>query len=164
MWPYHYAGSLAAWYPHQQYSQWLINPSALAIRLGMPALLADGISAGVLIISVQHRFTGSVVGGASFAGLLAVATSLHANPHEAALLLPALFFVMTTVGEPLPWRTRVVAIAYALGGISIFRWFISFDPITLLVAFGTLSYLAVRLVYPRAGDAHVLIPKPLEIT
>jgi Glycosyltransferase family 87 len=157
-WPYHYAVSLFTWYPHQQYSQWLINPSALAIRLGMPALFADGISAGLLIVWCRIVTRVSLLEAASFAGLLAVATSLHANPHEAALLLPAIFYVMTNVAEP--WRTRIVAIAYAIGGISILRWFIAFDPVTLLVAIGTISYLVIRLVHPHAGGVRVLTPKP----
>ncbi len=146
MWPVHYAASLSAWYPHQQYSQWLINPSALAIRLGLPALLANGLSAVMLIVWCTIVVRVSLLEAASFAGLLAVATSLHSNPHEAALLLPAIFYVMTNVREP--WRTRIVGIAYAIGGVSIFRWFIEFDPVTLLVALGAFFYLALRLVYP----------------
>lgn len=159
MWPYHYAVSLSAWYPHQQYSQWLTNPSALAIRLGVPTLFADGVSAVVLLVWCGIAARAPLFEAASFAGLFAVATSLHANPHEAALLLPAIFYVMTNVSEP--WRTRIIAITYAIGGISIFRWFIAFDPVTIVVALGAFFYLAFRLVRPSAGDAHALVAKPL---
>jgi hypothetical protein len=83
--------------------------------------------------------------------LVAVATSLHSNPHDAALLIPALFFIMTNVAEP--WRTRLVAVANAIGGISIFRWFIQFDPVSLIVAVGAVSYLTLRVLSLRTGRA-----------
>lgn len=149
-WPHYYVASLSAWYPHQQYSQWLINTSALVIRLGVPTILANALSAAMLLVWCLIALRVSILEAASFAGLFAIATSLHSNPHEAALLVPALFFIMTNVAEP--WRTRLVAVAYAIGGISIFRWFVEFDPVALLVAVGAVSYLTFRLLYPGAGS------------
>lgn len=149
-WPYHYVASLSGWYPHQQYSQWLINTSALVIRMGAPAILANGFSVAMLLVWCAIAVRVPMLEAASFAGLMAIATSLHSNPHEAALLVPALFFIMTNVAEP--WRTRLVAVAYAIGGISIFRWFIELDPVALLVAVGAVSYLTYRLLYPGTGS------------
>jgi hypothetical protein len=157
-WPSHYASSLLAWYPHQQYSQWLISTSALAIRLGLPALAANGMCVVLLLLWCVVAARVSPLEAASFAGLLAVATSAHANPHEAALLLPAILYVMTTAREP--WRTRIVAVAYVIGGLSIFRWFISFDPVALLVALGSLSYVAFQLTYGNPGRGSRRSKKP----
>lgn len=149
-WPYSYLTSLSAWYPHQQYSQWLISTSALIIRLGAPALFANGLCAAMLLLWCAIAIRVRLLEAASSAGLFAVATSLHSNPHDAALLIPALFFIMTNVAEP--WRTWLVATAYAIGGISIFRWFIEFDPVSILVAVGAVSYLAFRLLLPGTGN------------
>jgi hypothetical protein len=148
LWPYHYVAFMLAYYPHQQYSQFLISSSALAIRLGVPVLLANGVSAALLLTWCSITVRVSQLEAASFAGLIAVATSLHANPHEAALLIPSVFYVMTRVNEP--WRTVIVAVAYGTATISVyFRAFIApFDPVTLLVALSTLCYLAYRLWHP----------------
>lgn len=145
-WPYHYATSMLAYYPHQDFAKGIISISGLAMRLGLPRLIANGICALVLVLWCIIAARVPLLEAGSSAGLIAVATSPHANPYEAALLVPAIFFVMTRVAEP--WRTRLVAIAYVVSGISIVRWFVPFDPVTVLVAAGTFGYLAFRLTPP----------------
>ena len=129
----------------------MIGASALAIRLGAPVLVGNGISILFLLFWCAIVPRVSALEAASFAGLFAVATSLHANPYEAALLAPAMFWVMTNVREPL--RTWIVAIAYGVGGLSVFRWYIAFDPMAVIVALGAVSYLVFRMVSPSSSGS-----------
>jgi Glycosyltransferase family 87 len=145
-WPHHYATFLYAYYPHQALAERMIGTSALATRLGAPALLANAICAALLLAWCIIVIRVTMIEAASFAGLLAIAISPHAFSYEAALLVPSLFYIMTKVREP--WRTRIIAIAYVTGGISILWLVINFDPLALLVSLGALCYLAVRLMYP----------------
>ena len=145
-WPMNYAAALSAWYPHQQYSQWLISVPALLSRIGLPLWLATALGVGMLGAWCFTALRASALEAASFAGLFAVATSAHANPHEAALVVPALFYVATRISDP--WRIRIICLAYAIGGSSVVRWMINFDPVSLLLAVGALCYLVLRL--PRA--------------
>jgi Glycosyltransferase family 87 len=143
MWPYHYAMSMLAYYPHQDFSFWFIGVSTLASRMGAPTLIASGLTAALLLVWCTIAARVSMLEAASSAGLIAVATSPHANPYEAALLAPALFYVMTRLAEP--WRTRIIATVYIAGGASVVRWFVPFDPMAIVVALGTLGYLAFRI-------------------
>jgi Glycosyltransferase family 87 len=143
MWPYHLSAYLSAYYPHQLYSQFLINISAVAIRSGAPVLLANGMCAALVLLWCVIAVRVSALEAASFAGLVAVATSPHANPHEAALLIPSIFYVMTNVSEP--WRTWIVSSTYVLGvSIMLLVWPNGLAPLVFTVAFGLLSYLASR--------------------
>jgi hypothetical protein len=149
LWPYHFLTYLYAYYPHQRYPEFLINVSALAMRLGLPMVLANGISAVLLLAWCGIAVRVSLLEAASFAGLFAVATSTHANPHEAALLLPSIFYIIAKVAEP--WRTWIVVIAYLAAFIANSNDVIllahGFGPLVLLIFFGALFYLGVRLTY-----------------
>ena len=153
MWPYHYrCTTLYTYYPHQQYPQNPINVSALAMRLGLPMLFANLISVVLLLAWCSIAIRVSLLEAASFAGLFAIATSTHANPHEAALALPSLFYIMKSVGEP--WRTRIVAGAYVAACISNYLRVVAhgFEPLVFLILFGALLYLGVRLRHPGAHN------------
>jgi hypothetical protein len=149
LWPYHYLTYLYAYYPHQRYPEFLVNASALVMRLGLPALVANGTSVALLLAWCVTAVRVSLLEAASFAGLFAVATSTHANPHEAALLLPAIFYIMTNATEP--WRTWIVAVAYVAAFISNSNDVIvlahGFGPLVLMISLGALLYLGVRLKY-----------------
>lgn len=148
LWPYHYAASMLAYYPHQDFAKGVISISGLTMRLGLPRLIANGICAVVILLWCIIAVRVPLLEAASLAGLVVVATSPHANPYEAALLAPAIFFVITNVAEP--WRTRIIVTAYVISGISIMRWFVSFDPVTILVVVSMLGYLAFRFAFPPA--------------
>jgi hypothetical protein len=152
MWPYHFAAYLYAYYPHQQYPETLINASALAMRLGLPMLFANGISVVLLLAWCSIAVRVSMLEAASFAGLFAIATSTHANPHEAALALPSIFYIMKNVAEP--WRTRIVAGAYVTACISNYLRVSArgFEPLVFLILFGALFYLRMRLRHPGAHN------------
>ena len=125
----------------------------MALRLGLPTLFANGISVVLLLAWCSIAVRVSLLEAASFAGLFAIVTSTHANPHEAALAVPSIFYIMTNVSEP--WRTRIVAVAYVTAYIS--NWVRvpahGFEPLVFLILFGALAYLSVRLTYPGAHDS-----------
>jgi hypothetical protein len=152
MWPYHYLTNLYTYYPHQQYPQNLINASALTMRLGLPMLFANLISVVLLLAWCSIAIRVSLLEAASLAGLFAIATSTHANPHEAALALPSLFYIMKNVGEP--WRTRIVAGAYVAACISNYLRVVArgFEPLVFLILFGALLYLGMRLLHSSARN------------
>ncbi|HEY1746926.1 MAG TPA: hypothetical protein VGG11_09220, partial [Xanthobacteraceae bacterium] len=54
---------------------------------------------------------------ASMASVLGIATSLHAWPYEATLLLPAVFFAMANATEP--WRTRAIVASYVVAALAL---------------------------------------------
>lgn len=143
-WPQSYAASMHAYYPNQPHSPNLISLSGIATHFGLPVLLGTAMDVLLLAFWCLTVPKVSLLEAASFAGLFAVATSFHANPHEAALLIPAVFYVTTNVVEP--WRTWIIVVAYLTAGpISYLRLYIGFAPVALVCAIGAISYVALRL-------------------
>jgi hypothetical protein len=54
----------------------------------------------------------SALEATSMAGLVGLAAGPYAWPCDAAVALPAIFFVIKTVAEP--WRTRIIVGAFAI--------------------------------------------------
>lgn len=72
---------------------------------------------------------------ANVAPLVTLAVSPHAWPYDAALLIPSLCYMMTSLGEP--WRTRLAVAAYAIAVLPLLH----FDPLAILVLGGTAFWI-----------------------
>jgi hypothetical protein len=164
IWPYHYAASMYAYYLHPEQPAMLIGTSSLLNRLGIPLFAAGGLSLALLLVWCFVAVRVPLLEAASLAGLVAVATSAHANPHDAALLVPSLFYLMTIVSEP--ERTSIVAIAYVGAWVSGYVRVAArgFEPLVFLVTIGMLSYLVVRLTHPVARGLPSRRPEPFRST
>ena len=107
--------------------------SSVAFALGL-ALLAGGLA--------WLRVRGaSLAKAASLAGAIAVATSPHAWPYDAAIALPALFWV--AANEPEPGRTRGIVWAYAIAPMWLAAHWLGFDPFAIVVIGGA-GWLVAR--------------------
>jgi hypothetical protein len=76
------------------------------------------------------------------AGLVGLAASPHAWPYDAAVALPAAFWVMTTVAEP--WRTRIIVGAFAVAPLWLASNVIHFDLLALVIVGGAIAWLSLR--------------------
>lgn len=148
-WPAHYAALLRWYYPVEfaHYGKWAIGSIGLLLHLGIPQTVATPSALAIGIAGCVALARVSMLEAVSMTGMLAIATSAHALPYEAALLVPALFYVMTHVSEPL--RTRIIVIAYATAGLSILRWRIDFDPISIVVVAAAVAWILYRSRFAR---------------
>jgi hypothetical protein len=88
-------------------------------------LLSAGASGALAAVAALAVFAGTIpllirrplLEAASMASVLGIATSLHAWPYEATLLLPAVFFAMANATEP--WRTRVIVASYVVAALAL---------------------------------------------
>jgi hypothetical protein len=76
---------------------------------------------------------------ASLTGAIAVASSPHAWPYDAAIALPALFWVASKGEEP--GRTRGIVIAYAVAPLWLASHALGVDPFAIVVIGGTAGLL-----------------------
>lgn len=74
------------------------------------------------------------------ASLLGLALSPHAWGYDAALVMPALFFVAARVREPT--RTRLFIAAYGLAPTLLLTPMLCFDPLLIVVVGGSLAWIA----------------------
>jgi hypothetical protein len=76
------------------------------------------------------------------AGLVGLAASPHAWPYDAAVALPAAFWVMTEVAEP--WRTRIIVGAFAVAPLWLASNVIHFDLLALVIVGAAIVWLVGR--------------------
>jgi hypothetical protein len=81
----------------------------------------------------------SPIEAASMAGLVGLAASPHAWPYDAAVALPAAFFVMTEVAEP--WRTRIIVGAFAVAPLWLASNVIHIDLLALVIVGAAIVWL-----------------------
>lgn len=139
-WPVRYAATLRGMYAVD-----LAGAAArtytlptLLLSLGVPAAIAVLATAAVWLAAIPLLARRPLLEAASMAPLVGLSLSTHAWFYEAAVLLPAIFFVMRAVAEPL--RTRLVAAAYL---------FVAFGSVTphlghflaVVCAAGTIAWL-----------------------
>jgi hypothetical protein len=89
----------------------------LLLAAGAPLGLAYSVAAAVLIAAIPLLARVSALQAASMTPLVGLATSIHAWPYEAALLLPAVCYATVRIPEPL--RTQVVGAAYLVATLAL---------------------------------------------
>ena len=108
LWPVAYFGSLKGYVgPDFAYNApKAVSIPGLLMRLGTPDSIAFALGFLLLIAATVIMRKFSLLRAASVAGLIGVATSPHAWAYDAAVGLPALFWVVKEMAEPR--RTHVV--------------------------------------------------------
>ncbi|HEY2163978.1 MAG TPA: hypothetical protein VGH04_08310, partial [Gemmatimonadaceae bacterium] len=101
--------------------------SNVAFGLGMVLLVGALVWLRIRGVGVRQA--------ASLTGAIAVATSPHAWPYDAAIALPALFWVAENGKEP--GRTRGIVFAYAIAPLWLAAHAFGFDPFAIVVIGGT---------------------------
>jgi hypothetical protein len=119
-----------------------ISLPGLLMLFGTPHTLAFLAGLALLVVGVFRMSRVSPVEAASMAGLVGLAASPHAWPYDAALALPAAFFVMTEVAEP--WRTRIIVGAFAVAPLWLASNVIHFDLLALVIVAGAIMWLVRR--------------------
>lgn len=89
----------------------------LLLALGVPALWAYGAALVAFAGGMAMLARAPALEAASIAPLIGLAASPHSWPYEAVLLLPAVFYAMLCLREPL--RTRAVCAAYLVAALAL---------------------------------------------
>lgn len=89
----------------------------LLLSAGASQAVAVGVAAAVFAAAIPLLMRTRMLEAASMTSTIGLATSVHAWPYEATLLLPAVFFAGVGVHEP--WRTRVVIAAYVVAALAL---------------------------------------------
>ncbi len=136
----------------------VVSVPGLLIRFGMPAAVALGIAAALFVAALPGLSRIDSVAALSITSALAVALSPHAWQYEPVVMLPAIFYAMRAVAEPL--RTWIVIFAYVFAVASIFAiprltWNLLIIAVLLLAAgvFWSATTAAGRNPVPAASQA-----------
>jgi hypothetical protein len=106
---------------------------------GLPGVAAVGIGAALFVYAAYKMRNAPALEAASFIPLLGLACSPHAWDYDAVLALPALFWVLTRVAEPL--RTRCIIVAYAIAPLWILSHVFRVDSLILVTVGGVALWL-----------------------
>jgi len=139
MWPRPYLQSLAEYVgPDFAYNRYkAVSVPGVLMLAGVSSNVAFGLGMLLLVGALAWlRIRGVEIGkAASLTGAIAVATSPHAWPYDAAIALPALFWVASNGEEP--GRTRGIVLAYAVAPLWLASHALGFDPFAGVVIVGT---------------------------
>jgi hypothetical protein len=102
-----------------------------------------GLVGGLALLKTREV---SAFKAASLTGAICIATSMHAWAYDAAIALPALFWVAASTEEP--WKSRSIAVAYATAPLWLASHTLRFDPLAVVVIAGT----AILVVGQFGGD------------
>jgi Glycosyltransferase family 87 len=150
LWPEAYLRSLKAYVgPDFAYNApKAVSIPGLLLRLGTPDSIAFALGLLLLIAAtfMMRRF--SLLRAASVAGLIGVATSPHAWAYDAAVGLPALFWVVKEMPEPR--RTNFVVAAYVIAPLWLASNVLRVDLLAIVVI--GLALICLRDAQSNAGD------------
>jgi hypothetical protein len=95
-----------------------VSLPGVLMRFGVPATIAIGLGVALFVVFVPRLLRVDLVQAFAITSLLAVACSAHAWDYEAAIALPAIFYLMTILKtQARPW---IVVAAYAIALASMF--------------------------------------------
>jgi hypothetical protein len=118
-WPQQYLrivrASAIADFPGNAFKAYTLPTLLLAMRV--PITVATLCAAAVFIAAIPLLARARALEAASVTSLVGLATSIHAWPYEATLLLPTVFYAMVALPEP-P-KTRLVAFAYVIAAVAL---------------------------------------------
>jgi hypothetical protein len=148
LWPIDYLRSLSAYVgPDFAYNRYkAVSAPGVLMLAGTSHGAAFAIGMAMLVGGIALLRKLPPLDAASLTGLIGIAASPHAWPYDAAVLLPALWWVMTRVAEP--WRTRIVVAAYAIAPLWLASNVLHVDPFALVVIGGAVAVLV------RPGRGH----------
>jgi Glycosyltransferase family 87 len=145
-WPATYVHGVAGYIgPDFAYNRFKsISIPGLLMLVGLSSGVAFGIGIVGLVASLawlKAKKVG-VFQAASLAGAIGVATSAHAWAYDAAVALPALWWVAENIDEPA--KTRAIAAAYLIAPLWMASHALRFDPLAIVVVGGGAGLLALR--------------------
>jgi hypothetical protein len=120
-----------------------ISVPGVFMLLGTSKTVAYALGAVLLVAGLVVMTRVPLVQAASLAPLIGLAASPHAWPYDAAVALPALFWVVSTVEEP--WRTRIIVAAYAIAPTWLASNVLHFDLLSIVVIGGAVWYVVAHL-------------------
>lgn len=156
-WPAHYADALRAYAgPDARFNAVkAISVPQLLVRAGVSQ--AAGILAGALLfaLSLPLLRRWPVLAAASFTPLLGLALGPHTLPYDLALALPAIYYLVTHLREPL--RTRFISAAYVLAPFWLLSAVLRFDVLAVICEGMVLLWLITSL-HESAPEYDIRIP------
>lgn len=143
-WPAHYASVLLNYYAADfaPNARKTVSLTGLLLYAGLPVFIAVFAGAALMLSSIPRLARSSRLEAASLAPLLGLACSAHAYMYDAVLVVPAILYAFAKGVEP--WRTRLIAVAYALGPSWVLALWVGFDPLAVVVVGGTAIWLLGR--------------------
>ncbi|HVR46036.1 MAG TPA: glycosyltransferase family 87 protein [Candidatus Binatia bacterium] len=96
----------------------VVSLPGILMRFGMPAAVALGIAVALFVAALPRLARIDTVAALSVTSALAVALSPHAWQYEPVIMLPAIFYAMLVLSDPL--KTWLVAVSYVVAVVSIF--------------------------------------------
>ncbi len=119
-WPKLYAAAIGAYYTPDFLSNAAnaVSLPGVLIRFGVSAAVAAGVGAAAFVVCLPRLARIDSVAALSVTAALAVAVSPHAWHYEPVILVPAIFYAMRGVREPM--RTWSIVAAYVVADVSIF--------------------------------------------
>lgn len=158
-WPVHYVQALQGYAgADARFNEFkAISIPYLLLRVGVPPIAAVLCGAIVFVTGLPLLARGSVLQAASFAPLLGLAALPHTLPYDLALMLPALFYLMTRAEEPL--RTRAIVAMYLVAPLWLLSGILKFDVLAVVCDGFALIWL-VKGLHESASGAHIGIADP----
>ena len=95
-----------------------VSLPGVLIRFGVSAAVAAGVGAAAFVVCLPRLARVDAVAALSVTSALAVAVSPHAWHYEPVILLPAIFYAMRSVRQPM--LTWAIVAAYVVADVSIF--------------------------------------------
>jgi Glycosyltransferase family 87 len=137
-WPSRYIALIGQYYPRDFASrpEYAISVTGLLLRFHVSSWLIAAIGVLCLALFLRQFKNEPVLQAASFAPLASLVVSSHAWSHESALALPAIMWLSSV---------RSVALEYAIAPLWILSWLLRFNPLTLIVAGESATFVAERL-------------------
>jgi hypothetical protein len=120
LWMSPYVSALRAYYLPDFHANiaHVVSLPGLLMRFGVPAAAALAIAAALFIAALPRLSRIDIVAALSLTSALTVALSPHAWQYEPVVMLPAIFYAMRTLADPL--KTWIVILAYVIAVASIF--------------------------------------------
>jgi hypothetical protein len=121
LWPQPYVTAIHAYYipDFKANAPNAISFPELLMRFGVPPFIALSVAAAIFIGALPRLAHVGPVAALSITSALTVALSPRAWQYEPVILLPAIFFAMRALSEPL--KTWLVIASYVIAVVSIFE-------------------------------------------
>ncbi len=117
LWPVTYAHTMTWWLPMDFFggTSKAFTVPTLLLSHGLSIRGAAIVAIAMLLAALPIASRATTIEAISMMPLVGLTASLHAWPYEAALALPAIFYAMTVVREPV----RIAVIASLYGAIAV---------------------------------------------
>jgi hypothetical protein len=132
-----------------------ISLPGLLMLVGTPHTIAFAAGLSVLVAGVLSMRRVSPLEAASMAGLVGLAASPHAWPYDAAVALPAIFWVIAAVAEP--WRTRIIVAAFSIAPLWLASNVLHVDLLAFVIVGGAIAWIAGSLKGVQTEHESVLL-------